>query len=82
MVGLQNPQPDAFSRRRNAEMITHRHIDEGRDVKQLVVVLPDTGDADLAGLHRKHVSVDVAEGVADLVDEKGKAAIRAIAKID
>ena len=70
------------SGRRNPEMIAHRHLDEGRDVKQLVLLLPDAGGADLARLHRQHVGVDVAEGVADLVDDQRQLAVGAIAEID
>src|SRR5580692_615486 len=62
-------------------MIAHRHLDEGRDVKQLFLRLPDAGIADLAGLYRKDVTVDIAEGVADLIDDQGKRPVSAIAEI-
>ena len=38
-------------RRRNPEMIAHRHLDKRRDVKRLVLRLPDSRRADVAGLH-------------------------------
>ena len=48
-VGLENAQFDALSGRRDAEMIAHRHLDEGRDVKQLFLLLPQAGIADSPG---------------------------------
>ena len=76
-VGLQDAQFDAFSRRRDAEMVAHRHLDEGRDVKQLVLLLADAGRADLARPHRKHVGVDFAKRVADLIDDQRQFAVGA-----
>jgi hypothetical protein len=81
-VGLQDAQFDAFSRRRDTETVAHRHLDEGRDVKKLVVLLAHSGLADLAWLHRKNVSVDVAKRVADLIDDQDQFASGAIAKVN
>ena len=36
----------SLGRRQDPEMIAHRHLDEGRDVEQLVLLLPDAGGAD------------------------------------
>ena len=63
-------------------MIAHRHLDEGRDVKQLVLHLPDAGGTRLVGIYREYVGMDIAEGVADLIDDKGKPPVGAIAEID
>src|SRR4051812_5428016 len=81
-VGFENAQPDALSRRHDPEMIAHRHFDEGRDVEQLFLLLPDAGRADLARSYRQHVGVDIAKGVADLVDHQRELATAAIAEID
>ena len=48
LIGLQDPQLDAFSRRRDPEMVAHRHLDEGRDVEQFVLALPHAGIADVS----------------------------------
>jgi hypothetical protein len=45
-------------------------------------LLPDPGIADLARLHGKYVSVDVAEGVANFIDNQSKPAVGAVAEID
>ena len=47
-VGFQNSQLDALARRQHAKMVAHRHFDEGRDVEQLVLLLPHAGVADFA----------------------------------
>ena len=70
-VGLENAQFDAVIRRHDPEMVAHRHLDKGRHVKPLVLRLADAGRADLAALHREHIGMDIAEGVADFVDEEG-----------
>ena len=44
--------------------------------------LPDAGRAEIARLHRQHISVDLAEGIAHLVDDQRKLAVGAIAEID
>ncbi|MEA2912699.1 MAG: hypothetical protein QOJ15_4780 [Bradyrhizobium sp.] len=80
-VGFQNAQFDPLSGRRDAELIAHRHLDEGRDVKQFFLLLPNAGIAEFARLYQKHVSVDVAKSVADLIDQKRKFAAGAGAEI-
>jgi hypothetical protein len=47
-VGFQNSQPDALARRQHAKMVAHRHLDEGRDLEQFVLLLPHAGVADFA----------------------------------
>ena len=81
-VSFQNPQPYNVTRRRHPKMIPHRYLDEGRDVKQFVLFLADTGEADLVRTDGQRVGVNFAEGVADFLDQHRKRVIGAIAEID
>src|SRR5260370_9677778 len=63
-------------------MVAHRHPDEGGDVKQFFLLLPNSGFAELARLHGKYVSVDVPKSVANLVDDQGEFAVGAVAEIN
>ena len=51
-------------------------------MKQLVLLLPDAGISYLARIDGKNVSMDIAEGVADLLNDKGEGPVGAIAEID
>src|SRR5258708_35250613 len=63
-------------------MIAHRQLDEGGNMKQFLLLLPDAGNAELARLHGKHVGVKIPKSVANLVDHQGEPAVSKIAEID
>src|SRR5258708_8610011 len=63
-------------------MIAHRQLDEGGNMKQFLLLLPDTGNAELARLHGKHVGVKIPKSVANLIDHQGEPAVSKIAEID
>ena len=44
--------------------------------------MPDAGAADLVRLHGERVGLDIAESVADFVDQKRQGAVDAVAEID
>ena len=44
--------------------------------------MPDAGAADLVRLHGERVGVDIAESVADFVDQNRQVAVGAVAEID
>ena len=81
-VGFQNSQLHALARRQHAKMVAHRHFDERRDVEQLVLLLPHAGRADLVRRHRERVGVDIAEGIANLVDDQPEVAVGLVTEID
>src|SRR5260221_14232003 len=63
-------------------MIAHRQLDEGGNMKQFLLLRPDTGKAELARLPGKHVGVKIPKSVANLVDNQGGPAVSKIAEID
>src|ERR1700686_3815898 len=67
---------------RDGKMNAERHLDEGRDVKQFCLLLPNSGFAELARLHGKYVGVDVSKRVANLIDDQGEFAVDAMAEVN
>lgn len=80
-VGLQDPQLHGVDRRIDAEKVLRREGDEWGDVEGLGVLLPQTHGALVAAVYGNTIGVDLAEGVAHLVQHKDQARTGIAAKI-
>jgi hypothetical protein len=63
-------------------MVAGTHVDERRDMEDLGARLPDAGLGEFAGLDRRHISVTLAERVADRIDQRDQPALAVIGEID
>ena len=71
--------PHPVLRRLDLEIVVERHVHEGRDVQALDRALADLGSA---VFHRDQVGVALAEGGADLVQDRGQPAVRTVAEVE
>ena len=81
-VGFQNAQLHRSGGWHNAEMVAHRHVDEGGYAEGLGVLLADAGSAFIFGVHGQGVAMDLPEGVPHFVDDARQGRIGSVAEID